>query len=262
MGNIGLMLYTALMILLLAFFIMLTSKSVIDEKRQIKAMGSLIGSFGILPGGSDMLSTDGQSIAPSISPMEMIKDDLREIRDILSNQLTRESVHILKGRNRNILRFDAGLLFAPDGVDLRPEMEAELIEIARYIRARDFPVIIEGHTDDQPPQSEAFRDNWQISALRAVAVLRFLTTKGQIDPARLSAYGYAGSKPIVPNTSPRNRLQNHRIDLIFDYSRALAKKAREDRWRNRTYDFKGFVFDVFGAKPAPAPQRPENAKTP
>ena len=77
-SNIGLMLFTSLMIILLAFFIMLSSMAVVDERRQIVAMGSILGAFGILPGGLSPAQSTTTHVAPPTKPLEPIHTSLAE----------------------------------------------------------------------------------------------------------------------------------------------------------------------------------------
>lgn len=248
-SNIGLMLFTSLMIILLAFFILLSTMAVIDEKRKIEALGSLVGAFGILPGGLSATDTGDSGLVPPASPMDLIKNDMEQIRQILSKRLIQDKVRILEGKTRRIISLETDLLFAPDSVELLPSMEKELLKISEIMKGSTYPIIVQGHTDDQPPQTEAFRDNWQISALRAVAVLKFLMEKGGIDPNRLSGYGYAGNRPVVPNKSPKNRARNNRIDLILDYSLEMqARKHERNLKKKRFFDFHGFSFSISGEK--------------
>jgi len=73
-----------------------------------------------------------------------------------------------------------------------------------------------GHTDDIPPSPNSrFKDNWEISAMRALNVLRFLASLG-INPERMMATGLADTKPLVPNTSPKNRKRNRRVEIILE----------------------------------------------
>ena len=247
--NVGLMMFTSLMIILLAFFIMLSSMAVVDEKSELEAMGSLTGAFGILPGGLSPSQTDGGHMAPSTSPMETITNDLNHIREVLSQRLSKDRIHFLRGKTRRIISIESALLFPHDGVDLLPAMESVLLEICDIIKGNDYPVIVEAHTDDQPPRTERFKDNWEITALRSVNVVRFMIEAGGVDPARLSAYGYAGTKPMVANTSPRNRERNNRIDLILDYRQILADRGISRRgFRDRVFDFRGFSFPLFRGK--------------
>ena len=245
-SNVGLVLFTALMIILLAFFIMLSSMAVIDEQRQLQAYGSLIGAFGILPGGLSPYSSTGSHITVPAAPMEIIKQDLELIKDVLARQLIENKIQVLIGRDRYIISLEGALLFPPDDVDILPEMENQLLEIADIIKGEKYRVIIEAHTDDQPPLTEEFTDNWEISALRAAAVFRFLVERGGVEADRLEAYGYAGNSPRVPNNSPRNRARNNRIDLILhENMRDAARRAEAGRNEPSIFNFKGFDFNLF-----------------
>ncbi|MBU2550740.1 MAG: flagellar motor protein MotB [Proteobacteria bacterium] len=248
LSNIALMMFTSLMIILLAFFIMLNSMAVVDEKRQISALGSVLGAFGLLPGGlSPTQEEAAKSVAPPTGPMEPVKTDLQLIRDVLSNRVVSESFNILRGRSREIISLQDAVLFPPDGVDILPEAEPVLMDIAHILQGSDYPITIEGHTDDRPPRTEGFKDNWHVSAMRAVAILRFFTEKGGLDPNRMTAFGYAGFSPIAPNNSPLNRAKNRRIDLVLDNSHRLRVLKHEERFRrDRRFEFRGFSFKLFG----------------
>ena len=248
-SNIGLMMFCSLMIILLAFFIMLSSIAVIDEKRQIEALGSLIGAFDILPGGQSPFNTTGSSFAPPTSPISPIDNDLNIIREVLNKTILMDKIHILRGRTRRIISLEAAMLFPRDGVVLTPQMKPALREIGEIIKAGDYPIVIEGHTDDQPPRTENLKDNWQVSGLRALAVLDYLVREVKIDPERLSAFGYASSKPIRLNNSPPNRARNNRVDIVLDDSkRKKFQKMEESKKQNESLNFKGFNFNIFGGE--------------
>lgn len=245
--NVGLMLFTALMIILLAFFIMLSSMAVIDERREIAALGSLIGAFGLLPGGLSPAQEPTRNVAPPSSPLAIINNDMALIREALKNQVASRKFRILKGRTRRIISLDATVIFPPNGTEILPEMKPVLMEVAKILKGSKYPIIIEAHTDDQPPDAENLTDNWQVSALRAVSVLRFMMTEGGIDSKRLSAYGYAGFKPAVANTSPENRRRNNRVDLILDQTRSIrVQRMKQKSQPVKFFDFKGFNFRLYG----------------
>ncbi len=68
-----------------------------------------------------------------------------------------------------------------------------------------------------PPcqKNSRFKDNWEISALRALNVLRYFLALG-IDPDRMTATGLADTRPIVPNISPENRQKNRRVEIVLE----------------------------------------------
>lgn len=79
---------------------------------------------------------------------------------------------------------------------------------------------IHGHTDDTPINTDQFPSNWELSAVRATTVLRYLI-RGGVEPERLSATGYGDSVPLAPNNSAANRAKNRRIEFVLE-------KAQDD----------------------------------
>lgn len=75
-------------------------------------------------------------------------------------------------------------------------------------------ILVEGHTDSIPVANGSFPSNWELSALRAVNVVKFLVDECGIDPKNLSAAGYADSRPVASNDSTEGRALNRRVNLI------------------------------------------------
>lgn len=76
-------------------------------------------------------------------------------------------------------------------------------------------VTVEGHTDDLPLDGRGrFPSNWELSTSRATAVLRYMLEEGGISPSRLSAFGYADQRPLVPNTG-REGARNRRVEVVL-----------------------------------------------
>jgi len=250
--NIGLMMYTSLMILLLAFFIMLNALSVRDERREKQALGSLVGTFGILPGGLSPMESESRRISPPSSPLELIKSDTEQMKKVLAFDIVEDKVRVLKGRTRRIIRFQASTFFAPDGVEVFEEAKPKLIELADIMRGGTYLISIEGYTDDQPPKNEALINNWYVSATWAANILRVFLNEGRIDPKRLSAYGYASYSPVAPNNSPENRARNRRIDIVLDVREPIGVEDYEKKsWRPKKFLFRGFSFDLLGNRERP-----------
>lgn len=74
-------------------------------------------------------------------------------------------------------------------------------------------VFVEGHTDDVPVERDGYT-NWNLSTDRAVAVVSLLATEHGLPQERLGAAGYAEYRPRAPNTDPRNRATNRRVDVL------------------------------------------------
>jgi chemotaxis protein MotB len=74
---------------------------------------------------------------------------------------------------------------------------------------------VEGHTDNIPVVSRSFPSNWELSTRRAVNVVKFFADECGIDPKKLSAAGYADSRPVAPNSHPEGRALNRRVNMII-----------------------------------------------
>ncbi|MBP5540869.1 MAG: OmpA family protein [Bacteroidales bacterium] len=82
---------------------------------------------------------------------------------------------------------------------------------------KDLNIMVEGHTDnDAYHGSTAVKDNWDLSVMRATAIVKLLLKQGPaIDPARVEACGHGEYAPRVPNTSAANKAANRRTEIIL-----------------------------------------------
>jgi flagellar motor protein MotB len=88
-----------------------------------------------------------------------------------------------------------------------------LKKIGGLIRQLPNRVRIEGHTDNVPISTAMFPSNWELSAARAVNIVKFLSDHMGVYPRRLSAVGYGASRPIKANDTPENRAMNRRVEI-------------------------------------------------
>ncbi|MBU3954174.1 MAG: OmpA family protein, partial [Proteobacteria bacterium] len=66
-----------------------------------------------------------------------------------------------------------------------------------------------------PISTRAFPSNWELSAIRATTVIKYLVSKG-VAPQRLTATGYGDIMPQVPNTTDENRARNRRVEFVLE----------------------------------------------
>ena len=86
----------------------------------------------------------------------------------------------------------------------------------------EYNINIKGHTDNIPISTREFPSNWELSAIRATTVLKYLVSRG-IKPQRLTATGYGDIIPLVPNTTDENKARNRRVEFV------LEKKEPDNR---------------------------------
>lgn len=93
-----------------------------------------------------------------------------------------------------------------------------LMQLANILNQQsDLNVLVEGHTDNQPITAQAgrFKDNWDLSVLRATEVVRYLTVDGKVDPKRVIASGRSEYFPIEAGDLAEARAKNRRTEIIL-----------------------------------------------
>lgn len=211
-------------LLLLVFFILLFSMSKMDHDRFRESFFSVrmaLGEkMGGTPGGDRIREEDlGVFIDQALIHKQVMENQQRIFSDFRYYQNT----HGLEGVVGAIfdegiitLRVPGDVLFEVGQVTLTPEGRRIIAQLKDFfIRYHDQVINIRGFTDDLPVRGGRFQDNWEISALRSVNVLRYLLEMG-IEPNRLTSTGLADMYPLYPNTSEENRSRNRRVEFVLE----------------------------------------------
>ena len=114
-----------------------------------------------------------------------------------------------------VIAIEDRVLFSPGKITLRPEALKVLDGIVSTLGGEygNRDVLVFGHTDDRPIKKSGWDDNWQLSAERALAVVRYLKEQG-VAPERLVGAGCGENRPAVPNSSDANRTKNRRVAIF------------------------------------------------
>ncbi|SFE78220.1 flagellar motor protein MotB [Trichococcus pasteurii] len=247
--------FSDLMTLLLTFFILLYSMSSVNNEKFSQAADSLKYSFvgsgqnSILTGGqwvpeenenaatgdsasilemeaaaieaakaedaqAELFATEGQTMI-AVDP-EVIKM-YQEVKDFVEKNGLSEEISMSMDADGVYMNVKAAILFTPGSAVITESGTAALQKVAELIGNFENKVVIEGHTDNIPHHDQKFESNWELSAGRAIAVLRHLAEQRSIDPARLSAVGYGEYNPLVPNDTAEQRAENRRVNIVLVY---------------------------------------------
>lgn len=162
----------------------------------------------------------------------VLQDSLQFFDDIDSGQYRREQREMERridklvydlsvcrdgGQELDVLLVDE--LFEPATATLTARGQAALDALAARLAERDpeGPLRVEGYTDSVPVGAslrERFPSNWELSAARASAVVRYLIDAHAFAPERLQAVGYGPTHPVATNETAAGRRQNRRIRFV------------------------------------------------
>jgi chemotaxis protein MotB len=220
--------FNDLMTLLMVFFVLLFSMSTITDPRIRNMVHALQSGLGILEGGdqTDIGLTESFRLNESESVMvekfmeetaaDSGKDNVKSIAEsIVRKMKENESVTPVSTGERGEIRLESGILFQVGDADIETSGYPVLDKLAGELRPYTHYIRVEGHTDNVPISTAEFPSNWELSAQRAVNVVKYLIERGDIAPERLSAVGYGAAKPCAPNLSSEGRQRNRRVEIIL-----------------------------------------------
>ena len=121
-------------------------------------------------------------------------------------------------RNGKIyVSLEAQLLFPSGSTVVNAEGKKALLDLSEVIRdEKDITILVEGHTDTDPYNGGgAIKDNWDLSVMRATAVVKIMTNEGKMDQTMLTAAGRGEYVPVAPNTTAEGKAKNRRIEVIL-----------------------------------------------
>jgi chemotaxis protein MotB len=151
---------------------------------------------------------------PPPPPADLAKS-LDTLQRELSEDLNSGKIQLrLEGRGLVISMREAAFFASGDNI-VAPASLPILAKIAAVVQSIPNQVRLEGYTDSIPIHNSHFRNNWELSAARGIAMLELLCDRYQIDPARLSVAGYGENSPSDSNQTEEGRAHNRRVDLVL-----------------------------------------------
>ncbi len=210
--------YGDMVTLLLCFFILLYSYSVIDEQKYAQIISSLqvsfLGERGIMQSSID--SSNGEIIELSLDfKIQEVIVTYQSVKESLIEEGLDQDVKIRVEERGVVLEIEDRILFDSAKADIKPEAERILVKVAGILKRLPNQIIVEGHTDNVPINTVFFPSNWELSVARAVRVVRFLSEAVNIPSERFIAAGYGEYRPIANNNTAEGRATNRRVNIII-----------------------------------------------
>ena len=220
--------YTSFILILLSFFILLSSFATLEPAKVMQFTRSFSDAVNVLTGGLNFKS--GRTNLP---PSTHMLDKESELADIFQAvgayaealELDRE-IELTQSPRGIVMTLTDRALFDVGEAQITDSAFPLMDKIGAIVSQTGYNVRIEGHTDNLPIMNQRFPSNWELSTARAVNVLRYFVEQLQIPARRLSAVGFGEFQPKYPNDTAANQAKNRRVEIIF--SGAMPNDLNEE----------------------------------
>lgn len=246
--NANIIMQYTMNLLLLTFFVALISFSTPSKQKQNMGFNSLIGGFGILPGGRSPFQNEaGRDIAPEIAPFAPGKMDINKLRSLMAGSGGFDGTGISRTTLGTTITMRNNIIFEEKSDKLKSDAPKHLDAIATILNEVDNRIILTGHTDSRPIEEPPFYSNWSFSAARARSVMQYLADKG-VPYQRMAVYGMGSTKPITSNDNEAGRRLNDRVEITMvgelsgNIKQQAGGVAPQVESSTKVLQYKGFEF--------------------
>ncbi|HCL57364.1 MAG TPA: hypothetical protein DHW82_10210 [Spirochaetia bacterium] len=179
------------------------------------------------------IATLKEQVAELKKFQEEMEKNGEKIKEAFKNEIKKGEIIVEHSVKKIQVVMMEQVLFRKSEISLTPQGEKVLKKVAAILKdVSDKEIFIVGHADSDPVKDpiikKIFPTNWEFSVMRAVMVVRYLTEILDLKPSTLTAAGCSYYKPIMPETSEKNKSVNRRTEiLIFPKFDKVAKKEEK-----------------------------------
>ncbi len=166
--------------------------------------------------------------------MALIKEtelDAEMLKRLLDIEIKEGQIDVESTARTILIRIREKVSFASGSALLNSSFVDVIDKIANALTQIEGRIAVEGHTDNIPINTFAFPSNWDLSAARSVAVVRRMLDIAPLQPTRVTASGFADTRPQAVNITVEGRARNRRVEIVVkqpldDESDALLREIR------------------------------------
>lgn len=139
---------------------------------------------------------------------------VQSLKGVLGN-LEDEDITVQVDKGVVYVSISDKMLFSSGSYNVTPRAREVLGKVAKVVNNKpDFEFMVEGHTDNVPIKNTCIKDNWDLSVLRATAVVRILQNDFGVTASRMTAAGRGEYVPVTSNASADGRALNRRTRIV------------------------------------------------
>ncbi|MDG1034434.1 MAG: MotB family protein [Luminiphilus sp.] len=149
--------------------------------------------------------------------MELIQEtelDAEMLRRLLRTEIDQGQIDVESEARTIIIRIRERGSFTSGSALLNTSFVGVIDKIASALTQIEGKIAVEGHTDDVPINTFAYPSNWDLSAARSVSVVRRMLNISILRPDRVTASGFADTRPQAINSTAEGRARNRRVEIL------------------------------------------------
>jgi flagellar motor protein MotB len=159
--------------------------------------------------------------------VEKTKSTYNELMTQLQKEVSEGQVTIQQYEDKLTVDVAEKIFFESGSAALKPSGKEMLKKFGHIVKGLTDKVIrVEGYTDNVPigkPLQPTYPTNWELSAARAITVVRFLQEHAGVPPKMLMAAAFGQYQPIAPNDTAANKQKNRRIEIVLQQRDVLKR---------------------------------------
>ena len=146
---------------------------------------------------------------------ERVQNLLNSVKDALLG-FSSDELTVREKDGKVYVAMSDKLLFESGSARVDKRGKEALAKLAEVLNKQsDIDVYIEGHTDSKPINTAQFKDNWDLSVIRATSVVRILTKDYGVKPLQIQPCGRGEFMPVADNGTADGRAKNRRTEIIM-----------------------------------------------
>ena len=139
---------------------------------------------------------------------------VQSLKGVLGN-LDDEDITVQVDKGVVYVSISDKMLFSSGSYNVTPRAREVLGKVAKVVNNKpDFEFMVEGHTDNVPIKNTCIKNNWDLSVLRATAVVNILQNDFGVSPSRMTAAGRGEYVPVTSNSTAEGRAVNRRTRIV------------------------------------------------
>ncbi|MDU1142733.1 MotB family protein [Aeromonas rivipollensis] len=141
----------------------------------------------------------------------------------LKSQIESQEIEVEQLGSQLVIRIGEKTLFPADSAFLQPQFIPLVNKVSDVLADIPGMVVVTGHTDNSQAPVELYRNNWELSVLRAATIVHTLLTNPKLDSRRVIAQGVADTQPRFANDTPAHRQANRRVEIVLSQGKAAEQ---------------------------------------